>query len=148
VPAFLIAFTADMIIAQRLVRKVCQECNEKYKLTATDVSELKKQMDIDAIVAKLRQLKVISPKQDLTDVVLSRPKGCRKCNEGYKGRSGIYEIMEVTPAISDLIQKRADATELQKEALKQGMITVLEHGFIKAIRGVTTLEEILRVTQE
>lgn len=148
VPAFLIAFTANLIIAQRLVRKLCKECPTKYKLSAADVAELKKQMDIDSIVAKLRSLKIIGAKDDLTDVQFSRPTGCSKCTDGYKGRSGIYEMMEVTKPIIELIHKHADANELQKEAVKQGMITVLEHGFIKAVQGGTSLEEVLRVTQE
>ena len=148
VPAFLIAFTANLIIAQRLVRKLCKECPTKYKLSAADVTELKKQMDVDTIVAKLRDLKIIGAKDNLTDVQFSRPTGCSKCTDGYKGRSGIYEMMEVTKTIIELIHKHADAGELQKEAVRQGMITVLEHGFIKAIQGSTSLEEVLRVTQE
>ncbi len=148
VPAFLIAFTANLIVAQRLTRKLCPECREKYKLTKGDLEELKKQMDLELVAKKLRDLKILKTNQGLDDVDFYRPKGCSKCNEGYKGRSGIYEALEVTKPIVELIHKRADASELQKEAVRQGMLTVLEHGFIKAIQGTTSLEEILRVTQE
>jgi type IV pilus assembly protein PilB len=78
-----------------------------------------------------------------------RGKGCKQCNDdGYKGRLGIYEIFEVTPEVSDLILNRASARDLTKAALGQGMLTMLEDGFMKAVKGITTLEEVLLAAKE
>ena len=78
-----------------------------------------------------------------------RGKGCKECNfSGYKGRVGIYEILEITSDIGELISKRVTTDQLKEAAEKQGMLTILEDGFIKAKQGVTTIEEVLRVSKE
>ena len=88
-------------------------------------------------------------KQNMESLLFYRGKGCKECNhEGYKGRIGIYEVLEVTPEISNLIIKNATDTELKEVAKKQNMLTMLEDGFIKAKQGITTIEEVLRVTKE
>ena len=78
-----------------------------------------------------------------------RGKGCKHCNNtGYKGRIGIYEILENSETISALMLKNASAHEINREAIKNGMLAIVEDGFIKARNGITTLEEVLRVTKE
>lgn len=150
VPSFLIASTTNIIIAQRLVRKICLGCIESYSLTKKNIEELEKQLNFQAMLTILeKEGAIISAKQPLDTLLFYRGKGCKICNgEGYKGRIGVYEILENTPEITKLILEGAPAPEIQKEAEKQGMITMIQDGFIKAKMGITSIEEILRVTQE
>jgi type IV pilus assembly protein PilB len=150
VPSFLIASTVNLIIAQRLVRKICPNCIQSFKLDKATIAEIGKQLNVDEIITTMQKEKVISEdKSDLETLLFYRGKGCKLCNNtGYKGRIGIYETLEVTPEISELILKKASANELKKQAIKQGMITIVEDGFIKAKNGITTIEEVLRVTKD
>jgi len=79
---------------------------------------------------------------------ISKGKGCNQCKEGYKGRIGIYEVLEVTPAIGELVVKNASSEEINQKARAEGMFTMLEDGFLKAKNGVTSIEELIRVTKE
>lgn len=143
------AVTLNLIVAQRLVRKICPNCIQSYNLKPETIAELKKQYDIAAILKTLEHEKITSAGQSLESILFYRGKGCRQCgNEGYKGRVGLYEVMEITAEINDLILRRASIAEIEKEAKKQGMLTLTEDGFIKAKNGVTTIEEIIRVTKE
>ena len=82
-------------------------------------------------------------------VLFYKGKGCKQCNDsGYKGRTGIYEVMENTLAISDLIAHKATAEEIEKQHLKENNLTLTQDGFMKALQGITAIEEVLRVTQE
>ncbi len=150
VPSFLIATTTNVIIAQRLVRKICPRCIESYTLDKKGVQELDKLIDVKTLMVSLEREKIISlNKQSMESLLFYRGKGCKECNhDGYKGRMGIYEVLEVTPDVSDLIIRKATDTELKAAARKQNMITILEDGFIKAKQGITTIEEVLRVSKE
>jgi len=149
IPNFLIASTTNIIIAQRLVRRICPYCIMSYSLDEKIIADLKKQFDIDEIFRVMTEQKIIEPGQTLNKMLFSRGKGCAQChNSGYKGRIGIYEALEITPKISELILKKADTEEILGEAKKEGILTIVEDGFIKAQKGITTIEEILRVTKE
>lgn len=150
VPSFLIATTTNLIVAQRLVRKICPNCIQSYNLDKQAIEELNKHMKIDNILKTLEEEKAImSSKQGLESILFYRGKGCKKCNNsGYKGRIGIYETLEVSPEISEIILKKGSSDDIKKEAEKQKMLTILEDGFIKAKNGITTIEEIMRVTKE
>ncbi|MBI3083668.1 MAG: type II/IV secretion system protein [Candidatus Omnitrophica bacterium] len=126
VDRFLIASSVIGILAQRLVRVICPRCKEASRATAQRASEI--------------QLK--------EGTVLFRGKGCAACRQsGYKGRIGIFEVMAVTEAIKDLLIAKTPDHELREAARKAGMRTLREDGFAKALAGVTTVEEVLRVTQ-
>ena len=149
VPPFLIAFTANMIVAQRLVRKICPNCVRSYKLPEHGLEQLREQIDIDGIWKKLQREEIVAANQKIEETTFWRGSGCAQCgNEGYKGRVGIYEVIEITPALSRMINKKADADEIKKAAIAEGMITMIEDGFAKAVKAVTTIEEILRVTRD
>jgi type IV pilus assembly protein PilB len=149
VPRFLIAFTANMIVGQRLVRKICQGCVRSFKMPAHMLEQLKDQIDIDDIWKTLQREGVVSKGQKIEETTFWRGSGCAQCgNEGYKGRVGIYEVLEVTPEVSQLINDNADASAIQVQAEKEGMVSMIEDGFIKAVKAVTTIEEILRVTKD
>lgn len=150
VPAFLIATTTNLIIAQRLVRKICPNCIQSYNLDKQAVQELSVHLDIDNLLKTLEEEKaIVNSKSGLTSILFYKGKGCKKCNNtGYKGRIGIYETLEVTEEISNLVLRKAAVNELKEQAKKQKMLTVLEDGFIKVKNGITTIEEIMRVTKE
>jgi len=129
VEPFLITSSLICIMAQRLVRVICPYCKEKYELK----KEVAKKIGLDSI--KVKQFEFV------------KSKGCKKCfNSGYRGRRAIAEIMMLTPAIKELISKNAKEDAIMHLARKEGMQTLRENGLSLAARGVTSIEEVLRVT--
>jgi type IV pilus assembly protein PilB len=129
VEPFLVATSVNLICAQRLVRRVCQECKEPL--------EIPQQALMDA---------GFTPEEAGTTVIY-HGRGCAKCNKGgYKGRVGLYEVMEITDDLRELILVGASAVELKKKALEQGMISLRRSGLTKVAAGQTTLEEVVRET--
>jgi len=147
VEPFLISSTLSVILAQRLVRRLCQN-KEKYTLKEPEIKNLKKYCDLNIVLEVLKEEKLIKPKQTLKDVVFYRPKPSKDCPDGYKSRIGIYEVLSISEAIKEMIVKEADADQIQKQAQKEGMRTMIEDGFIKAAQGITSIEEVLRVIVE
>lgn len=149
VPTFLIASTTNLVMAQRLVRKICSNCIESYTLTKKQISDLEKQIHFSEILSTLQKIEVIAKDQAAETLLFYRGKGCKQCNlSGYRGRVGIYEVLEVTPPIAQLILDNTSAAKFMAAALAQGMVTMLQDGFVKAKTGTTTIEEVLRVTKE
>lgn len=131
VPAFNIATSVSLIIAQRLGRRLCSNCKEK------------------ADVPKEALLKQgFTEEQIATGFTLYHPKGCDKCSGGYKGRVGIYEVVKVTPSISQLIMEEATSLDIAAAAQKEGFNNLRQSALLKAIEGVTSLEEVNRVTKD
>ncbi|PLX21160.1 hypothetical protein C0584_03375, partial [Candidatus Parcubacteria bacterium] len=149
VPSFLVATTANLIIAQRLVRKICTNCIQSYNLDTSTIKDLEVNMDMDNILKTLEDKKmIVDSKKGLKSLLFYRGKGCKRCNNtGYKGRIGIYETLENTDEISRLILSNADGKTIKRAAIAQGMLTISEDGFIKAKNGITTIEEVMRVTK-
>jgi type IV pilus assembly protein PilB len=147
VEPFLISSTLNLIIAQRLVRRLCGE-KEKYYLRESELDNISKYCDIDRILKILREEKLAKPNQPITKIPFYRPKPTKECPDGYKGRIGIFEVLPVTQTIKELIVKEATADEIEEQAKKEGMITMVEDGFVKAAQGITTIEEVLRVIIE
>lgn len=149
VPPFLVAFTTNIIVAQRLVRKVCPDCITSHPITEAELIELKSLVDVETMLAHLKKAGELAKTMTLKGLTLYRGVGCPRCGqEGYKGRIGVYEVLEMTSALSDLVARRASVDEIRKAAISEGMLTMLEDGFLKAKQGVTTIAEILRVTKE
>ena len=144
---FLIVSTINVIIAQRLVRRLCN-VKEKYVLTPAEITALKKSVDIDRVMKVLKEENVVAPNATWADVPFYRSKKSEECEDGYKGRVGIHEILKMSPTIRDLIMKGATPVEIEEQAKKEGMTTMLEDGIVKAVQGVTTIEEVLRVVSE
>lgn len=141
---FLISSTLNVILAQRLVRKLCPE-KLKYKLGKTEIKNLEKNCDLNRILEILKKEKIVKKKGDWPNIEFYRPKPSRSCSEGYKGRIGIYEVLPATESIKELIIKRTSADQIQKQAQKEGMRTMVEDGFLKTSQGITSIEEVLRV---
>lgn len=150
--SFLIASTTNIIIAQRLVRKICKNCIMSFTLdekTAQNLNENFNIAELMKIMENTGAINISLTKQKFSSFLFFKGKGCHKCaNTGYKGRIGIYEILEITPEIINLILKRASTSEIKQKAIAQGMVTMTQDGFIKAKAGITTIEEVLRVTKE
>jgi type IV pilus assembly protein PilB len=126
---FLVATSVNLICAQRLVRRICANCKEEL--------EVPEQALIDA---------GYSP-EEAKKTKIFHGKGCSTCNKGgYKGRTGLYEVMEINDELRELILVGASALELKKKAIEQGMITLRRSGLIKVAAGQTTMEEVLRET--
>lgn len=132
VEEYLLSSTVNGILAQRLVRKLCPSCKEKYAAPDTLVNEM-----------KLRKF------AETSDIYLYRPVGCEECGGiGYKGRQAIIEFLPMTDEIRKLVMNHEEAGVIQDQAIKQGMLTMYEDGLLKSTQGITTLEEVLRVTTE
>lgn len=151
--AFLVASTVNVVIAQRLVRKLCNECKTTYKLEDADIENLSKTFNMNEMLEMLKktpQLKdIVTAKSTWKNIDFYHAKGCEQCsNEGYRGRMGIYEVLEMDESIGKLITSDASSDELERKARENGMQTMGEDGFIKVIQGLTSIEEIMRVTKE
>ena len=144
---FLISSTLNIILAQRLVRRLCEE-KDKRVLGEPEIKKISKYCDIEQIREILIEEKIIEPKTSFQNINFYFPKKSKKCPTGYKGRIGIFEVLSTTETIKELIMKGTDANQIQAQAKKQGMRTMVEDGFIKAAQGVTSIAEVLRVIAE
>ncbi len=144
---FLISSTLNVIVAQRLVRKLCAD-KIKYTMTKSEINNIAKYCDLDRMLQIIKKEKIVDPKATWESIIFYQPKPSKTCPDGYKGRIGIYEVLPITESIKDLIVKGATADEVQARAQREGMLTMLEDGFIKAIQGITSIEEVLRVIIE
>jgi type IV pilus assembly protein PilB len=144
---FLLVSTLDIIIAQRLVRRLGKS-KTKATLTDAELKKLKGMVDLDKVLALLKEEKVVTEKTDWSDIPFYQPKPEGEADDGFHGRIGIHEVLKVTPTIKELIMKGATAGEVEIQAKKEGMLTMIEDGVFKAVQGITTLEEVLRVVSE
>ena len=137
-------------MAQRLVRTICPDCKASYKLDGISVENLEKQFHMQKLFDILAREKVLSAKtKDLGSIKFFKGAGCDKCaHTGYKGRMGIHEILELTPTVAEMIMQHKSSQDIQDEAEKNGMVLMWEDGFIKAAQGITTVDEIIRVSKE
>jgi type IV pilus assembly protein PilB len=136
-PSFLISSTVNLIIAQRLVRRICNSCIESYEATKEVVLLIEEQIKLSGVKG------VDIPK------MLYRGHGCKVCgNSGFTGQIGIFELFVVTSEVRDLIIKDTQVGELRKKAIEDGMVTMFVDGLNKVEKGITTIEEIMRVVNE
>ena len=147
VEPFLISSTLNVILAQRLVRKLSEE-KEAHTLSEADAKRLAPYCNLEKILGILEKEKIIKPNQKISDITFYKPKPSKDIPDGYKGRMGIYEVLPVTETIKELIVKNATSDQIQKQAEQEGMLTMVEDGFIKAAQGITSIEEVLRVITE
>lgn len=162
---FLISSTVRAVIGQRLVRKLCPVCKIKYEPAADEVEEIKRIFKLEEApkMARIHDLEgqakdgtigaddkdLNSDEKTIHHLYKAKPDGCENCGgRGFKGREGIYEVLNNTTGISKLIMANGTAETIQEEAVKEGMVTMQTDGLVKALRGRTTIAEILRVTRE
>lgn len=133
VEPFLLTSAVNAVIGQRLVRRVCQKCKQEIQVPQSVSFEVKKEMEKINFSQSLKFYK---------------GKGCDQCKNGFKGRVAIFEVLDMSNAIEDLVIQKKPSSEILAEAIKEGMITMKQDGFIKAIKGLTTVDEVMRVTSE
>lgn len=150
---FLIASTVNVIIAQRLVRRLCPDCRKPYKLDSKEVESLGKLYDLESVMAFLKKepaaKKIVENISAWEDIELYKAAGCEQCNnEGYRGRVGVYEVLEMDTDIRKLVTQSATSEQIENQARTNGMATMVEDGFLKIVQGVTAIEEVMRATKE
>jgi type IV pilus assembly protein PilB len=139
---YLIPPSFSVAIAQRLIRSLCPDCKKKIKP--------KKEIR-DLILAEVENM----PQAVRKGVDLSKPffvfeaAGCKKCNNtGYAGRTGVFEVLEMTPTLAEITVKEPSEIKIEEEAKRQGMVTMKQDGILKVLQGVSSVEEVLRMAEE
>ncbi len=149
---FLLASTVNVVVAQRLVRKVCSNCAEEYDPPEEVVQDIKRVVSgiSNAMLAQNKDpdiMKAVKKSQE-NKITLKKGTGCDKCaNTGYKGRLGIFEVLNISNEISHMTLENAPAAKIEAIAVEQGMITLMQDGYLRVLEGATTLEEVLRVAK-
>jgi type II secretory ATPase GspE/PulE/Tfp pilus assembly ATPase PilB-like protein len=134
---FLITSTINIIIAQRLVRKICPKCIESFEVSREEVSRF---------LGPELATKFLKSRDKIR---IFRGGGCPLCQKtGYLGRVGIFEILEMNPSIKSLVMQRTNVNKIKTEAQKLGMTTMIDDGLKKVEEGITTLEEVVRAIKE
>ena len=128
VPSYNVASSVSIIIAQRLARRLCPQCKEEETLSEMQLAEQG------------------FPADKLSDITLFKPVGCTHCTAGYKGRVGIYEVIKISPTIASIIMEGGNSLDIAKQCQKEGYKNLRQSGLLKAMNGMTSLEEINRVT--
>ncbi|TSC83437.1 MAG: Type II secretion system protein E [Parcubacteria group bacterium Gr01-1014_17] len=146
VEPFLLVSTVNLVIAQRLVRKL-SGIKEKYFLTKAGIAALGKSIDLEKTLLALIENRIVPKGTHWEKVPFYKPRQSGE-GEGYEGRIGIYEVMGMSSAIRDLVIRGASTSDLEKQARSEGMLTMLEDGISKCAQGITTLEEVMRVVSE
>lgn len=147
VEPFLIVSTVNVIIAQRLVRKLCLS-KEKYFLNKAAITTLGKSVDLNKVLATLKEEKIVPSDAVWEKIPFYKAKPTPESKSGYSSRIGIHETLKVSPAIKELILKGSASREIEDQAKKEGMLTMLEDGIFKSVEGLTTIEEVFRVVSE
>lgn len=153
VEPFLLSSTMNVILAQRLVRRICPHCKTSSIATDEEVSKLHKELDglngFDLYTyppRKNEQGQIINTQSNKKEVTLYKGQGCAKCTgTGYKGRIGIFEVLNVTEKVAHMIMQKRSAFEVEKQAVEDGMVRMVQDGFLKVLEGFTTMSEVLRV---
>lgn len=162
IESFLIASTFNVAIAQRLARKICPHCKESFEADTERIKEIREILRPELIALGLGKSPFETKHDDkhapepepidkskiesLDKITLYRGKGCDRCNQtGYKGRMGLYEVMNVTEEIRKMTEKNTSADDIHAKATEEGMVTLIQDGYLKALWGITTIEEVLSV---
>ena len=149
---FLLSSTLNCVLAQRLVRKICNDCKEEYE-PPEEVKE-----DITKVIDEISKNKVLMAKDievaktvkgfNSQSIKIFKGKGCAKCsNTGYKGRLGIYELLTMSDTIAHLTLENSPVSTVQKQSVEEGMLLLLQDGYLRVVEGVSTLEEVMRVAK-
>jgi type IV pilus assembly protein PilB len=152
---FLIASTINTVIGQRLVRKLCDKCREPFETSEAQTKSIMATLGQILPKTKTEMEKVQKdvgyetvPSGDQETFTCYKAVGCRECVKGYKGRVGIYEVFAMTTEMERLLLAHATTSEVQKKAIEEGMITMKQDGYFKALNAMTTLEEVARVAAD
>lgn len=141
VEPFLLTSSLNMVIGQRLARKVCEECKEELAVSDVELKRIKEEI---GRMPKREQDEIAKK-----EIRFYHGKGCKNCNEtGYKGRVGLYEILDINEEVKEAILAKKSSSFIEEKAIASGMVTMLQDGILKALEGTTTIEEVWRTTKE
>ncbi|MDD3679651.1 MAG: ATPase, T2SS/T4P/T4SS family [Candidatus Shapirobacteria bacterium] len=133
---FLLASALSLVVGQRIARRICPNCQQKFSPDEKVLEEIN------------QTLGSLMPK-DKEKINFTRGTGCDKCNNtGYYGRIGVYEVLPISEKIAKLILEQAPAGRIEKEAIEEGMVTMLQDGYLRVLEGITTIEEVVRVVRD
>jgi type IV pilus assembly protein PilB len=147
VEPFLLVSTLQVVIAQRLVRVLGTD-HVTTTLPLAQIASLEKKVDLGIVLKALKEEKIVPETMMMKDILFAEPKPSAESEEGYAGRRSIIEVLQISPALKELIQQSSSADVIQEQAHKEGMLTMFEDGIFKAASQITTLEEVLRVVSE
>jgi type IV pilus assembly protein PilB len=147
VETFLLVSTLRVAIGQRLVRKLADD-KLPYTLSKAEREELATHVDLVAVMNALKEENVVKSDATWNDIQFYHPKEKGETEDGYKGRMGIHEVLEMSPTIKDMVMSGKTGDEIEAQARKEGMLTMIEDGVYKAAKGLTSIEEVLRVISE
>jgi len=142
VESFLVSATAKLVVAQRLIRKICEKCKQSYTVSPEQLKEVERKNNVKDDLSK-----IFAGLKNATDgsFTLYKGQGCEACTGGFKGRTSICEVMEITDEIRKLILSNESPAQIEKLAIEQGMVPLFVDGMSKALQGITSIEEVLRV---
>ena len=145
---FLLASTLKVVMAQRLVRRLTKE-REKYFLSDSELKQLRENVNLDRVLQLLHRENILSEKtSNWQEIPFFKPKPSPEAEDGYRGRININEVLEMSAGIKELVMQSAPTDKIEEEAKREGMLTMIEDGIFKAVQGITTIEEVLRVVFE
>jgi len=147
IESFLLVSTLRVAIGQRLVRKLAED-KISYLLTKAEREELALHANLDFVLATLKEEKIVHDDVNWNDIPFFHPKENGQTEDGYHGRMGIHEVLEMSPTIKDMVMSHQTGDALETQARKEGMLTMMEDGIYKAAKGLTSIEEVLRVISE
>lgn len=142
VEPFLITSSINLIIGQRLVRRICPKCREEINIPNSLKKQLEEEISKIPVKSESDKKRVAEPHH------FYQGKGCQECNQGYKGRLGIFEVLDVSDKIEEQVIAKTSANEILRQAMADGMVTMRQDGLMKALAGLTTVDEVFRVTTE
>lgn len=149
---FLLSSTINVVLAQRLVRKICTHCAEPLDIPAelaTEINTVLSEIEKSAIIMSKdpEVAATIKKYRESAKPQMMRGKGCERCDHGYRGRLGIFELLQMNDAVAHLTLESSSALKIEASAIETGMLTLLQDGYLRVIEGMTTLEEVLRVAK-
>ncbi|MEK9184881.1 MAG: GspE/PulE family protein, partial [Patescibacteria group bacterium] len=147
VEPFLLVSTINVLIAQRLVRRLC-DSKEKYFLTKAELATLSKSVDLERVLEHLKTENIVAKDAVWEKLSFYKPVPAPDSPDGFSGRTGIHEVLSMSSSIKELVMKSGTSDDIETQAKKEGMMTMLEDGIFKAVQGLTTIEEVLRVVTE
>jgi len=147
VEPFLLVSTIRVIVGQRLVRKFCED-KEAYTMDKATRVKIASDVEFNTAFKALQDEKLVKEGSSLDDISFYRPVPSNECEDGYKSRIGIHEVLAVSPAIREIILHSSTSDALEAQAKNEGMLTMFEDGLYKAMHGITSIEEVLRAITE
>jgi type IV pilus assembly protein PilB len=144
---FLLVSTLRVAVGQRLVRRLADD-RTPYTLSKAEQDELAKKINMDFVIASLKEENIVDGNATWNTITFYKPKENGESEDGYKGRMGIHEVLEISPTLKEMVMEGKTGDEVEAQARKEGMLTMLEDGIFKAAQGMTSIEEVLRVINE